>query len=94
MNYKFEATYKLAKVAVNLGKQQKIVNLAVLSPMMFDQTIVAAFEHVFDGTLVLSMKNVKGRFHRFFRVKKSPISSFRTDEAPYEIVDNRPCLAI
>jgi hypothetical protein len=59
---------------------------------MFDETVVASFEHLFDGILVLTMKKVHSGFQRFIRVKQSPISSFNSDEIPYEIVDNKPNL--
>jgi predicted hydrocarbon binding protein/KaiC/GvpD/RAD55 family RecA-like ATPase len=92
MNYRFEPTYKLVKVALMMSKQQKAASVTVLSPRMFDGTVVAAFEHLFDGILVLTMKSVKGRFQRFIRVKRSPISSFHTDEVPYEVLNNKPRL--
>nr|MDO8132938.1 ATPase domain-containing protein [Candidatus Njordarchaeum guaymaensis] len=92
MNYKIEATYKLDKIGVNMIRQAKVLSLAVIDPEMFDETVVAAFEHMNDGIIVLTMKEVKGKFQRFFRVKQSPIGGFYTDEVPYEIVDNRPAL--
>jgi len=91
MNYKFEPTYKFVKMALNMVRQHKSRSLATLNPKMFDETVVAAFEHLYDGTIVLTMKNVKGRFQKYIRVKESPISGFYTDEVPYEIVGNRPC---
>lgn len=92
MTYKFEPTYKLAKLGLNLVRQGKTVAIQVANPQMFDETVVAAFEHLNDGILVLSMKEVKGRFQRFVRVKQSPIFGFYTDEVPYDIVGNRPYL--
>jgi len=92
MNYKFEPTYKLSKVGANLVRQGKVVTIVVIHPSMFDETVIAAFEHLSDGIVVLTMKEVKGRFQRFFRVKQSPITGFYTDEVPYEIVDKRPSL--
>jgi archaellum biogenesis ATPase FlaH len=92
MNYRFEPAYKLMKIAINMSRLQKAVTLTLLSPKMFDETVVASFEHLFDGILVLTMKRVHGGFQRFIRVKQSPISSFNTDETPYEIVDNKPHL--
>jgi predicted hydrocarbon binding protein len=59
---------------------------------MFDQTVVAAFEHLNDGIIVLSLKETRGRFQRFIRVKQSPIPGFFSNEVPYTIVDNRPYL--
>jgi KaiC/GvpD/RAD55 family RecA-like ATPase/predicted hydrocarbon binding protein len=91
-NYRFEPTYKFVKIALNMVRQQNATSLAVLSPKMFDETVVASFEHLYDGVIVLTLKEVKGRFQRFMRVKESPISSFHTDEVPYEIFDNRPSL--
>nr|MDO8100648.1 ATPase domain-containing protein [Candidatus Njordarchaeota archaeon] len=92
MNYKFEPTYKLSKVGKNLVRQGKTETIVVIHPSMFDETVVAAFEHLSDGIVVLAMKEVKGRFQRFFRVKQSPITGFYTDEVPYEILNNRPSL--
>lgn len=91
MNYKFEPSYKLSKTAINLARQQKTVSLSLLNPRMFDETVVAAFERLHDGVIVLSMKNVRDRFQRFVRVKESPISGFYTNEVPYEIVNSKPC---
>jgi len=92
MTYKFEPTYKLAKLGLNIVREGKTASLQVMTPRMFDETTVAAFEHLNDGILVLSMKEVKGRFQRFVRVKQSPIFGFYTDEVPYDIVGNRPYL--
>jgi KaiC/GvpD/RAD55 family RecA-like ATPase len=92
MTYKFEPTYKLAKIGLNAVRQGKTISLQVTHPRMFDETVVAAFEHLNDGVLVLSMKEVKGKFQRFMRVKQSPIFGFCTDEIPYDLVDNKPYL--
>jgi KaiC/GvpD/RAD55 family RecA-like ATPase len=94
MRYKFEPTYKLAKLRLNAVRRAKAVSLQVTTPRMFDETVVAAFEHISDGILVLSMKEVKGRFQRFVRVKQSPFSGFYTDEVPYDVVRNRPYLLV
>lgn len=93
MNFKFEPAYKFVKVALNMVRQRKYMSLNLISPKMFDETIVAAFEHLYDGILVLTMKNVNGRFHKFIRVKRSPLPGSYTDETPYEIVGGKPCLA-
>lgn len=92
MNFKFEPTYKLIKVATNLARKMKSRTLSILNPNMFDETVVAAFEHLYDGIIALTMKNVKGRFQRFVRIKESPYRGFCTDEVPYEIINNKPCL--
>jgi len=92
MNYKFEPTYRLIKVSTNLARKMKSRTLSILNPNMFDETVVAAFEHLYDGVIALTVKNVKGRFQRFVRVKESPYSGFCTDEVPYEIINNEPCL--
>jgi KaiC/GvpD/RAD55 family RecA-like ATPase len=92
MTYKFEPTYKLAKIGLNTVRQGKTISLQVVHPRMFDGTVIAAFEHINDGVLVFSMKEVKGRFQRFIRVKQSPVFGYYTDEVPYDIVGNRPYL--
>jgi KaiC/GvpD/RAD55 family RecA-like ATPase/predicted hydrocarbon binding protein len=92
MNYRFEPSYRLDKVAVTMIRQRKALSLSLFSPKMFDATIAAALEHLSDGIIVLSMKEVKGRFQRFIRVKQSPSQSFYSNEVPYEIIDNRPHL--
>jgi KaiC/GvpD/RAD55 family RecA-like ATPase len=92
MNYKFEPSYKWTKTGLDLTRRLNITTLGILSPKMFDETIVAAFEHFHDGVIVLSMKEVGDRLQRYIRVKRSPISGFSTKIVPYDIVDNRPHL--
>lgn len=93
MNYKFEPTYRFSKTGLNIARQANATSLIVLNPKMFDETTVAAFEHLNDGILVLYMKEVKDEFERYIRVKRSPITGFSTRVVPYEIVDNEPRLA-
>ncbi len=92
MNYKFEPAYKSVKKAILMARQSYATSLTTLNPSMFDETVVAAFEHLFDSTIVLTMKEVKGRFQKFIRVKESPVAGFYSDEVPYEIVDSKPRL--
>jgi KaiC/GvpD/RAD55 family RecA-like ATPase len=92
MNYKFEATYRLTKTCVNMTRLGNVLSLRVISPMMFEGTIVAAFEHLSDGAIVLTMKENKGKFQRFVRVKQSPITGFYTDEVPYDMINTKPHL--
>ena len=92
MNYKFEASYKWIKTGLGLTKRSNITTLGLLDPKMFDDTIVAAFEHFHDGIVVLSMKKLGDRFQRYIRIKRSPISGYSTRIVPYDIVDKRPRL--
>lgn len=92
MNYKYEPAYKAVKKAIQIARQHHATSLTFLNPLMFDETVVAAFEHLFDGTVVLTMKEVKGSFQRFIRVKQSPVPNYYTDEVPYDIVSNKPRL--
>jgi KaiC/GvpD/RAD55 family RecA-like ATPase len=92
MNYKFEPTYKWTKTGLDLARQANVTDLTILNPKMFDETIVAAFEHLNDGIIVLSMKEVGDKFQRFIRVKRSPITGFSTKIVPYDIVGKRPRL--
>jgi KaiC/GvpD/RAD55 family RecA-like ATPase/predicted hydrocarbon binding protein len=92
MNYRFEPAYKAVKKGIEIARQHFATSLTVIHPLMFDQTVVAAFEHVFDGTIVLTMKETKGRFQRFVRVKRSPLPGYYADEVPYDIVSNKPRL--
>jgi KaiC/GvpD/RAD55 family RecA-like ATPase len=92
MNYKFETTYRLTKICVNMTRLGNVPSLRVINPRMFDETVVAAFEHLTDGAIVLTMKENNGRFQRFIRIKQSPITGFRTDEVPYDIMNNKPHL--
>jgi KaiC/GvpD/RAD55 family RecA-like ATPase len=59
---------------------------------MFDETTVAAFEHLNDGIIVLSMKELSDKFQRYIRIKRSPITGFSTRIVPYDIADKRPRL--
>jgi KaiC/GvpD/RAD55 family RecA-like ATPase/predicted hydrocarbon binding protein len=92
MSYKFEPTYKIMKAGMNFLGARKVLSMSVISPDMFDETEVAAFEHLNHGVVTLSMKESKGRLQRFFRVKKSPLTGFYTDEVPYDIVGRKPRL--
>jgi KaiC/GvpD/RAD55 family RecA-like ATPase/predicted hydrocarbon binding protein len=92
MNYKFEPVYKLNKMAMSMARNQRVLSVGIIDPNMFDETVVAAFEHLHDGVITLTTKQVGSRFRRFFRVKNSPTMGFYTDEVPYEIVDGKPSL--
>jgi archaellum biogenesis ATPase FlaH len=92
MNYKFEPTYKWTKTGLDLARQANVTDLTILNPKMFDETVVAAFEHLNDGIIVLSMKEVGDKFQRYIRVKRSPITGFSTKIVPYDIVGKRPRL--
>jgi predicted hydrocarbon binding protein len=92
MNYKYEPTYKAVKKAIQIARQHHATTITFINPKMFDETIVAAFEHLFDGNIMLTMKDVKGRFQRFIRVRQSPLPGFYADEVPYDIVENKPLL--
>jgi KaiC/GvpD/RAD55 family RecA-like ATPase len=92
MNYKFEQTYKWIKTGLDLTRRSNITTLGILSPKMFEETIIAAVEHFHDGIIVLNMKELGDKFQRYIRVKRSPISGFSTMIVPYEIVDNKPRL--
>jgi KaiC/GvpD/RAD55 family RecA-like ATPase/predicted hydrocarbon binding protein len=92
MNYKYEPTYKAVKKATQIARQHHATSLTIINPKMFDETVVAAFEHLFDGNIMLTMKDVKGRFQRFIRVRQSPLPGFYADEVPYDIVNNKPSL--
>lgn len=90
MNYKFEPAYKWSEAGLDLARQSNLTTLTMLDPKMFDETVVAAFEHLNDGVIVLSMEKLGDRFHRYLRIKRSPISGFSTMIVPYDIVDKRP----
>jgi archaellum biogenesis ATPase FlaH len=93
MRYKFESTYKLTKAGIDIIRQANSVVLSVVSPKMFEETVIVAFEHLHDGIITLTMKqSERNKYQRFIRVKKSPISGYSTDEVRYEIVENRPRL--
>jgi KaiC/GvpD/RAD55 family RecA-like ATPase len=92
MNYKFEPTYKWTRTGLNLTRQANVTALTVLNPKMFDETTVAAFEHLNDGIIVLSMKELSDKFQRYIRIKRSPITGFSTRIVPYDIADKRPRL--
>jgi KaiC/GvpD/RAD55 family RecA-like ATPase/predicted hydrocarbon binding protein len=92
MNYKYEPTYKVVKKAIQIARKHHATSLTMINPKMFDETIVAAFEHLFDGNIMLTMKDVKGWFQRFIRVRQSPLPGFYADEVPYDIVNNKPSL--
>lgn len=92
MNYKFEPTYKWTETGLDLTRRSNVTTLTILDPKMFDETVVAAFEHLNDSVIVLSMREVGNKFQRFVRIKRSPVSGFSTNLVPYDISDKRPRL--
>lgn len=94
MGFKFEPAYKMMRSARAQVRTNKITNLSVLNPKMFDPTVVAAFEDTSDGIITLTVKEARGRYQRFIRVKQSPNPNFQMDEVPYDIVDGKPILKL
>jgi KaiC/GvpD/RAD55 family RecA-like ATPase len=92
MNYKFEPTYRWTEMSLDLARRSNITTLTLLDSKMVDETVIAAFEHLHDGVIALSMKELAGRFQRYVRIKKSPIPTSSTMIVPYDIVDMRPHL--
>nr|MDO8099777.1 V4R domain-containing protein [Candidatus Njordarchaeota archaeon] len=92
MSFKFEPAYKLVKQGLRVVRQHNGLSLNVLNPRMFDETVVAAFEHLYDGVIMLTIKEAKRGFQRFIRVKVSPIFGFYTDEVPYDTTEGKPRL--
>ncbi len=92
MNNRYEATYKLAKAARMQIRQNKVINLTIFNPKMFDGTVVAGMEETCDSIISLTVKEVQGKYQRYIRVKQSPISTFMMDEVPYDIASGRPLL--
>ena len=92
MNFKFEPAYKLARRAHETVRDLGTTTLSTLDPRMFPANVVAAFERLYDGTIVLSLRDIDHKFQRFVRVKESPIAGFSLDEVPYNIVEGRPSL--
>jgi Lrp/AsnC family transcriptional regulator for asnA, asnC and gidA len=95
MTHKFEATYKLTKAALEISRENFRFDNAFSHSLLFalncrvaDQNTVARFEQLCDGVIVLSVKEVDGRFQRFLRIKQSPLLNFCQDEIPYDIVGN------
>jgi KaiC/GvpD/RAD55 family RecA-like ATPase len=94
MNYKFDPIYKWTKTGLNFTREANVTTLTVLNPRMFEETTVAAFEHLNDGIIVLSMKELSEKFQRYIRIKRSPIAGFSTNIVPYEIEDRKPRLLL
>jgi KaiC/GvpD/RAD55 family RecA-like ATPase len=92
MSSKFEVSYKLAKAARMQIRQNRVVNLTIFNPKMFDETVVAGMEETCDSIISLTVKELQGKYQRYIRVKQSPISSFRIQEVPYDIVDGKPSI--
>lgn len=94
MNYKFEATYRLTKAARARVRLNKGIQLITFNPRMFDETVVASLEDTCDSIISLTVKEARGRYQRFIRVKQSPIPNYQMDEVPYDIVDGKPMLKL
>jgi KaiC/GvpD/RAD55 family RecA-like ATPase len=94
MIQKFEPTFKLARLGAQMLKKTGAIHISLLDPRMFEPTVVATFEHIYDGLIALSVKEAKGKFQRYLRVKDSPIGGFHNQEVPYDIIDGKPRLLI
>jgi KaiC/GvpD/RAD55 family RecA-like ATPase len=90
--YRFEPMYKWLEAGLDLARQYNMITLSLLEPKMFDETTVAAFEHLHDGVIALSMEKLGDRFQRYIRVKQSPMSVFSTKIVVYDVINNRPHL--
>jgi KaiC/GvpD/RAD55 family RecA-like ATPase len=90
MNYKFQPTYQWTERGLDLARRSNTTTLTLLDSRMFDETVIAAFEHLHDGVVMLSMRELGNRFQRSIRIKKSPIPKFSTMMVPYDIVDMKP----
>jgi len=67
-------------------KRQGAIVMATINPDTVNTTDLATIEEGFDGIIELTVKEEKMRFQRYIRVKSSPISSFKQERLPYEIV--------
>jgi KaiC/GvpD/RAD55 family RecA-like ATPase len=94
MKLKYEESYKLARAARMQIRQNKITNLTVFNPKMFSEVVVAGIEETCDSIISLTVREVQGRYQRYVRVKQSPISTFRMDEVPYDIIRGRPSIKL
>jgi KaiC/GvpD/RAD55 family RecA-like ATPase len=92
MNYGFQPTYRWMDRGLNLARRSSVTSLALLDSRMFDETVVASFEHLHDGVVRLCMRQLGDRFQSSIRIKKSTIPMFSTMMVPYDIVDMRPHL--
>lgn len=91
-NYKFGPTYRWTKSGLGLTRQANVTALTILDPTVFDGITVAAFEHLNDGIIILSMKELAAKNQRYIRIKQSPMSGFSTRVVPYDIADKKPRL--
>jgi len=90
MNFKFDDAYRLLRAGNNVVKEKGEVALGLLNSEMFDKRAISAFESLCDGVILLTLKDIDGKFQRFIRVKKSPLPNFYSEEVPYDIVGNSP----
>lgn len=90
MTLKFNDAYKLVRAWVSTSKEKSMFGLALLNSEMFGKTVVSAMENLNDGVIVLTSKDIDGKFQRFIRVKKSPLTNFCSEEVPYDIIGNKP----
>jgi KaiC/GvpD/RAD55 family RecA-like ATPase len=94
MKLKYEESYKLARAARMQIRQNKITNLTVFNPKMFSEVVVAGIEETCDSIISLTVREAQGRYQRYIRVKQSPITTFRMDEVPYDIIRGRPSIKL
>jgi KaiC/GvpD/RAD55 family RecA-like ATPase len=94
MSFKFDAAYKMMRSTRAEIRTNKITNLSIINPSMFEPTVVAAFEDTSDSITTLSIRESRGRYQRFVRVKQSPNPNFQLDEVPYDIVDGKILLKL
>ena len=90
MNLTFETAFKLLRSGNTIFRENGEIGLELLNSEMFDKKVVSAFESLCDGVILLTLKDIEGKFQRFIRVKKSPLTNFYSEEVPYDIVDSKP----
>jgi len=94
MKLRFEDSYKLARAARMQIRKNRITNLTTFNPKMFSGIIVAGVEETCDSIISLTVREVQGKYQRYVRIKQSPITSFKMDQMPYDIINGRPSIRL
>jgi KaiC/GvpD/RAD55 family RecA-like ATPase len=93
-DYGLQRTLKYIASQVAFLKRQGAILIVTMNPDMVNATDLATIEDCFDGIIELTVREEKMKFQRYIRVKNSPISSFRQERLPYEIVGGNTGISI
>lgn len=93
-NFGFDETLKFIDSQIAFVKRGLGVFVITLNPETLSPVNLAVFEEAFEGVIELTIQEHERKFHRYIRVKNSPIPSFTPERVPYQIIDGGRSISI